>query len=73
MRYGKGVYFALTSNYSNNYAAPDDRGVKHMFVCRVLAGETSQGENEQLVVSLISRLVVRWVDGWMDGLMCSGC
>ena len=46
VRYGKGVYFALTSSYSNAYAGQNP---KRMFVCRVLAGETSQGHNEQLV------------------------
>ena len=46
MRYGKGVYFALTSGYSNAYAGANP---KKMFVCRVMAGETSQGYNEQLV------------------------
>ena len=49
VRFGKGVYFALTSNYSHNYASADSRGVKRMFVCRVLPGETSQGRNEQIV------------------------
>jgi hypothetical protein len=49
VRFGKGVYFALTSAYSNNYAEADSRGVRHMFVCRVMVGETSQGQNEQLV------------------------
>ena len=46
VRYGKGVYFALTSGYSNAYAGANP---KKMFVCRVMAGETSQGYNEQLV------------------------
>ena len=44
----QGVYFALTSSYSNNYAQADGSGIKSMFVCRVLAGETSQGHNEQV-------------------------
>ena len=45
--FGKGVYFALTSNYSNSYA--EGWGSKQMFVCRVLVGETSQGHSDQLV------------------------
>jgi hypothetical protein len=28
---------------------PDSHGVRHLFVCRVMVGETSQGYNEQLV------------------------
>jgi poly [ADP-ribose] polymerase 10/14/15 len=47
--YGKGVYFALTSAYSNNYTSFVSGKTKRMFVCRVLKGETSQGHNEQLV------------------------
>ena len=47
--YGKGVYFALTSNYSDSYAHADAQGVKHMFICRVVVGEFCQGNNAQPV------------------------
>ena len=47
--YGKGVYFALTSNYSDSYAHADAQGVKHMFICRVVVGEFCKGNNAQLV------------------------
>ncbi|XP_059168722.1 protein mono-ADP-ribosyltransferase PARP14-like [Physella acuta] len=39
--YGKGVYFAVQSSYSVNYAAPDAQGNRHMFVVRVLVGEST--------------------------------
>ena len=59
VRFGKGVYFALTSAYSNNYAMADAKGVKRMFICRVLVGETSQGYNEQLVPEVsVSQFVI---------------
>ena len=47
--YGKGVYFALTSNYSDSYAHADAQGVKHMFICRVVVGEFCKGNNAQPV------------------------
>ena len=47
VRYGKGVYFALTSNYSDSYAHADAQGVKHMFICRVVVGEFCKGFHEK--------------------------
>ncbi len=38
-RQGKGVYFAVNSQYSVDYASPNSRGERHMFLCRVLVGE----------------------------------
>merc|ERR1712188_261249 len=35
VRYGKGVYFANSSNYSNHYSCADSQGIKRMFLCRV--------------------------------------
>jgi hypothetical protein len=47
--YGKGVYFAVNSSYSSahRYSEPNTRGEQHMFLCRVLAGEYSKGEEDQ--------------------------
>jgi len=41
--YGKGVYFANNSLYSNRYSHPDTKGVKRMFLCRVAVGEFCLG------------------------------
>ena len=49
VRYGKGVYFATNSKYSNRYARPDSKGIKRMFLCRVAVGEYCLGKNELLV------------------------
>merc|ERR1711988_1748424 len=46
--YGKGVYFANNSFYSNRYAHADSQGVKRMFLCRVAVGEFCLGKNGQL-------------------------
>ena len=41
VRYGKGVYFAVESNYTtdNNYTPPDQNGVKRVFQVKALTGE----------------------------------
>ena len=46
--YGKGVYFANNSFYSNRYAHVDSKGVQRMFLCRVAVGEFCLGHNGQL-------------------------
>jgi hypothetical protein len=46
-RYCKGVYFAVNSKYSVAYTKPNTRGERHMFLCRVLAGEYSLGKEDQ--------------------------
>jgi hypothetical protein len=47
--HGKGVYCAVNSSYSSahRYSKPNTRGEQHMFLCRVLAGEYSLGEQDQ--------------------------
>ena len=46
--YGKGVYFANNSFYSNRYAHADNKRIKRMFLCRVAVGEFCLGHNGQL-------------------------
>merc|ERR1711998_210928 len=45
-KYGKGTYFARDASYSAYpiYARPDERGVQHMFLCKVLVGESCNGK-----------------------------
>jgi poly [ADP-ribose] polymerase 10/14/15 len=64
--YGKGVYFALTSAYSNNYTSFVSGKTKRMFVCRVLKGETSQGHDEQLVPEIRVRATNKLYDSTTD-------
>ena len=47
--YGKGVYFAVNSNYSNGYAAPDGNGHRRMYLTRVLTGEYTVGNSSMVV------------------------
>jgi poly [ADP-ribose] polymerase 10/14/15 len=49
--HGKGVYFAVNSSYSSSstYSPPDQSGVKRMFVCHVLVGETCYGNSSHVV------------------------
>ena len=70
VRYGKGVYFALTAAYSHNYAQADGNGIKKLFVCRVLKGETSQGYNEQLVPEVRVAATQTLYDSTTDQFKC---
>ena len=47
--YGQGTYFALDASYSNRYASVDAKGLKHMYLARVLTGEYTQGSKDMLV------------------------
>ena len=44
--YGKGTYFASSSQYSLNdmYAVPDAHGMRHLLLVRVLVGEACKGD-----------------------------
>ena len=37
--YGKGVYFAQRASYSSSFCDPDSKGIKKMFLCRVVVGD----------------------------------
>ncbi len=46
--YGRGAYFAVNSSYSqnNSYSTPDPgTGLKHMFLCRIVAGRQVTGNS----------------------------
>lgn len=44
--FGQGVYFAVEAGYSaqEKYAVPDSSGLQHMFVCRMIVGQYTQGK-----------------------------
>lgn len=50
--YGRGVYFATTSSYSQNYSKPGQLGFRYMFLADVITGDFCQG-NSSLVVAPI--------------------
>lgn len=49
--YGNGTYFALNASYSanNTYSVPNTQGQKHMYLCRVLAGDYTKGQSGIIV------------------------
>ena len=67
---GKGAYFALTANYSNNYANRGSDGLKRIIVARVLPGETSQGRDQQLVPDVRISAQNVLFDSTTDQLSC---
>ncbi len=52
--FGKGVYFARCASYSSSpeYSRPDENGIQHMFMCRVVVGEYCLGERNALTPSV---------------------
>ena len=42
--YGAGAYFSSNVKFSHNYAKPNDKGERFMFVSRVLIGKTIKGD-----------------------------
>ena len=47
--YGNGVYFAVNSNYSCQYATPSTDGKKRMYLAQVLTGEYTLGSSSMRV------------------------
>ena len=47
--FGKGVYFARDSSYSNGYVSPDTSGYCYMYLAWVLTGEYTKGESNMVV------------------------
>ncbi|XP_070551859.1 protein mono-ADP-ribosyltransferase PARP14-like [Ptychodera flava] len=49
--YGRGCYFALNAKYSSadRFSPRDTNGHKHIYVCKVLTGEYTQGRRDMLV------------------------
>jgi hypothetical protein len=48
--YGRGIYFARDASYSssNIYSPPDDQGIKYMYLVNVLAGITTEGNDDMV-------------------------
>nr|XP_039267038.1 protein mono-ADP-ribosyltransferase PARP14-like [Styela clava] len=47
-KYGRGVYFATTANFSHGYAAPNTSGHRRMFIADVITGDFCQGNQNIL-------------------------
>ncbi|KAK6178592.1 hypothetical protein SNE40_013346 [Patella caerulea] len=43
--HGQGVYFAVNSSYSVNYARKNTSGLRQMYQCKVLVGDYTQGNS----------------------------
>lgn len=45
-KYGEGVYFAVSANYSvlDTYSHPDSKGHKRIYLCKVLTGDYTVGQ-----------------------------
>ncbi|XP_034043176.1 protein mono-ADP-ribosyltransferase PARP14-like isoform X1 [Thalassophryne amazonica] len=49
--YGNGTYFAVDASYSarDTYSMPDSQGQKYMYLCRVLTGDFTDGQQNMIV------------------------
>ncbi|CAF5145006.1 unnamed protein product, partial [Rotaria sp. Silwood1] len=47
--YGFGVYFSSDAAYSHDYAKPNVNGERHMFLARVLVGNTTKGNSSMKI------------------------
>ena len=49
--YGKGVYFAVSANYSSHdiYSPKDENGYKYIYISLVLTGEYTEGKADMQV------------------------
>ncbi|XP_029936580.1 poly(ADP-ribose) polymerase family member 14-related sequence 1 isoform X2 [Myripristis murdjan] len=68
--FGNGTYFAVAARYSasNTYSRPDPQGQKFMYLCRVLTGDYTQGQQGMIVPPAKSATSVQQFDSVVDNI-----
>ncbi|XP_045575841.1 protein mono-ADP-ribosyltransferase PARP14 isoform X1 [Salmo salar] len=66
--YGNGTYFAVEASYSadDTYSVPDSQGQKHMYLCHVLTGDFTEGEQYMIVPPAKSKSTTQLYDSVTD-------
>uniref|UniRef100_A0A665VAU9 Poly [ADP-ribose] polymerase n=1 Tax=Echeneis naucrates TaxID=173247 RepID=A0A665VAU9_ECHNA len=66
--YGNGTYFAVHANYSasNTYSKPNPNGEKFMYLCRVLTGDFTTGQQNMIVPPAKGAVSVHKYDSVVD-------
>uniref|UniRef100_A0A3P8S937 Poly [ADP-ribose] polymerase n=1 Tax=Amphiprion percula TaxID=161767 RepID=A0A3P8S937_AMPPE len=66
--YGNGTYFAVSASYSANdtYSKPNQNGEKFMYLCRVLTGDFTVGQQNMIVPPAKGAVSVQKYDSVVD-------
>ncbi|XP_040913508.1 poly(ADP-ribose) polymerase family member 14-related sequence 1 [Toxotes jaculatrix] len=72
--YGNGTYFAVNANYSANdtYSKPNQNGEKFMYVCRVLTGDFTVGQQNMVVPPAKGLVSTQKYDSVVDNMAKPG-
>ncbi|XP_071344165.1 poly(ADP-ribose) polymerase family member 14-related sequence 1 isoform X2 [Trachinotus anak] len=68
--YGNGTYFAVDANYSasNTYSRPNQNGEKFMYLCRVLTGDYTRGQQNMIVPPAKGPVSIHKYDSVVDNV-----
>ncbi|XP_035532032.1 poly(ADP-ribose) polymerase family member 14-related sequence 1 isoform X1 [Morone saxatilis] len=68
--YGNGTYFAVNASYSasNTYSKPNQNGEKCMYLCRVLTGDFTAGQQNMIVPPAKGAVSVQKYDSVVDNV-----
>lgn len=68
--YGNGTYFAVNASYSANdtYSKPNPSGEKFMYLCRVLTGDYTLGQQHMIVPPTKGTVSVEMYDSVVDNV-----
>nr|XP_020500425.1 protein mono-ADP-ribosyltransferase PARP14-like isoform X1 [Labrus bergylta] len=66
--YGNGTYFAVNASYSasNTYSRPNQKGEKFMYLCRVLTGDFTVGQQNMITPPAKGAVSVQKYDSVVD-------
>uniref|UniRef100_A0A8K9XST8 Poly [ADP-ribose] polymerase n=1 Tax=Oncorhynchus mykiss TaxID=8022 RepID=A0A8K9XST8_ONCMY len=66
--YGNGTYFAVEASYSadDTYSVPDSQGQKHMYLCHVLTGDFTEGQQDMIAPPAKSKSTTQLYDSVTD-------
>uniref|UniRef100_A0A3Q1EM86 Poly [ADP-ribose] polymerase n=1 Tax=Acanthochromis polyacanthus TaxID=80966 RepID=A0A3Q1EM86_9TELE len=69
--YGNGTYFAVSANYSahDTYSKPNQKGEKFMYLCRVLTGDFTVGQQNMIVPPSKGAVSVQKYDSVVDKMV----
>lgn len=68
--YGNGTYFAVNASYSasNTYSKPNQTGEKCMYLCRVLTGDFTAGQQNMIMPPAKGTVSVQKYDSVVDNV-----
>eukprot|EP00063_Salmo_salar_P074875 XP_014049710.1 PREDICTED: poly [ADP-ribose] polymerase 14-like [Salmo salar] len=64
--YGNGTYFEASYSADDTYSIPDSQGQKHMYLCHVLTGDFTEGQQDMIVPPAKSKSTTQLYDSVTD-------